>query len=505
MKKTIIISLLFAVGAMAMAQTSDSTVARTVRCAQEGNDRCQTLLGKWIFDGSHGYQQDYAKAVAWWLQAAKQNNDEATANLGFCYQFGWGVEADSTTAVRLFDKALKQGNTALLSKHDSLAAKGNVLSAMFLGRSYKTGVGVRRDLEAAQRYYQLAAEQGNVEAMREAAILMRSGKDDVRALALFKMAAEKGDVVATYYCGKMLCEGRGTARNAAEGIGYLQKAADRGYAAAQYELAEAYAHGTGIARDAAAALGWYRKAALGGNRAAWWQLAESYRLGQGTALEYEESLECYAKAWSEGYHNKLTMLVTDEHSEWKDSPFMHYLRGMRLLEVDANPDAALKEFSKLSKQSADRQVMEALCQLHPKYSKRNVKKAVKALQKLSPASRRATYELAQLQMRGEGTDKDLAKAEKTLAQLAKEGYVPAINLLANCYYEGHSFSKDKKKAILLYLQAEQQGRLNAVGAVRLAQAFRNGEGMKVDTVRAEKLEKYRAYDTHTLLEKVSVR
>lgn len=507
MMKRIVTTIIITLTCSAViAQAEDSVVAKTVQCAQKGNDVCQTLLGKWIFEGSHGYQQDYGKAVAWWMQAAKQNNDEATAYLGFCYQFGWGVEADSATAAHLFVKALKLGNDNLVKIHDSLANNGTVFSAMLLAHCYKMAICVRRDAAAAQKYYVLAAKQGNREAMREAGILMRTAKEDAAALDMFKQAMERSDIVATYYYGKMLCEGRGTTKDMTTGVGYIQQAADKGYAAAQYELAEAYAKGYGVAKDASAAFGWYRKAALGGNRAAWWQLAECYREGHGTAMDYEEALECYAKAWSEGYHNKLTELLSGGNSQWKNTPFLHYLRGMRLLKVENNPDAAMKEFGKLSKQMNVRQTMESLCLLHPSYVKKNEKKAVKQLQKLAvTGDHRATYELALLQMRGEGMDKDVAKAEKALRELAKQGYAPAINYLADSYFEGRGLKQNKTQAILLYLQAEQVCRLSSVGALRLSDAFRDGDGMKVNTERAEELRKYRAYDIKSLLEKVSLK
>lgn len=502
--------MLIMTGTAVIAQTNvantDSTVTKTVQCAQEGDNACQTLLGKWIFEGSHGYQKDYGKAVAWWMQAAKQNNNEATANLGFCYQYGWGVNADSATAVRLFEKALKLGNNKLVKVHDSLANNGSMFSAMLLAHCYKMAIGVQRNESAAKKYYQLAAQQGNVDATRKAAILMRSDKDDANALAMFKEAMQKGDVTSTYYYGKMLCEGRGTAKDMATGVSYLQKAADKDYAAAQYELAGAYAQGQGVAKDLSAAFHWYQKAAYGGNRNAWWQVAECHRLGHGTAIDYEEALECYAKASTEGYHNKIDALLCDENPEWKDTPFMHYLRGLRLLEIDGKADAALKEFAQLPKRMTLKQTMEALCMIHPSYSKQNTKKAVKQLQKSEAAGcRRATYELARMQINGELLEQDIEKAEKKLNKLAKEGYVRAINFLADSYYEGRVLKQEKTKAILLYLQAEQVGRLSSIGANRLSQASRNGEGMKVNEKHAEKLEKYRAYNVQSLLEKVRLR
>lgn len=502
MKNFFLLIMALAVASLTATAQNNAERDSVVACAQAGNDSCQNLLGKWIFEGSHGYIQDYEKAVAWWMAAAKKDNDRAIANLGFCYLYGLGVKADSTTAEHLFEKAFKKGNTRLLNIHDSLANAGSAFSAALLGKCYKMSYGVRRDLAKALKYYTMAADKGDVIAMREAAILMRSNKDDDASFAMFKRAMQKGDIVATYYYGKMLCEGRGVAKDQTKGVSYLRMAAEKDYAAAQYELAEAYSKGNGLTMNSAEALKWYEKAAFGGNRMSWWQLAEYYRNGVGTAVDYEEALEYYAKASNEGFHNKLNAILSGESQEWKDDAFMHYLRGMRLLQVEGNPGAAIKEFEKLPKVMNERKVMVSICMMHPSYAKRNVKKAVSQLTKLQGSSRRAAFELALLQLKGEGMTKDVDKAEKTLANMAKEGYSKAICFLADAYYTGDVLNKDHGKAVLLYLQAEKQQRLSAMGAARLAQAFSNGEGMKVDKDRAAKLEKYRAYDVVALLKKV---
>jgi TPR repeat protein len=205
------------------------------------------------------------------------------------------------------------------------------------------------------------------------------------------------------------------------------------------------------------------------------------------------------------YHNKLNALLTEENSEWKDTPFMHYLRGVRLLEVDNNPNAAMNEFSKLPKKMNDRQVMEARCLMHKDFKKRDGKKAVKMLQKIEKDMPQAAFELAMLQMNGEFIDKDSTKAIKTLTALAKEDYAPAIDFLADCYYLGHGVKKDKTKAYLLYFQAEKIQRLTETGARRLLDALKNGENMKSDPERIKEIEKYRAYETRTLLMKVTVK
>lgn len=509
MKRIIALNVLVMMASLCLnAQSTDTTTHVTnatdsvVACAQAGNDICQNLLGKWVFEGSHGFQQDHSKAVAWWLHAAKQNNNDATSNLGFCYLHGWGVDKDTATATRLFEKAIKQESHRQSDLHDSLARKGSQFSALFLARCYKMAIGVRRDMQQSLKYYKVAATLGNVEAMREAAIMMRSNKDDAAALSLFKQAMQKGDVTATYYYGKMLCEGRGTAKDVATGTAYLQKAADGGYPAAMYELANAYDNGIGVDGDPALAYYWFTQAAAGGNRAAWWEKAERLRLGRGVKMDFEAALESYVKAYDMGFQNKLKTLLTDEESEWKNTPFMHYLRGMRMLDIEQNPNAAIDEFAKLPKQMTVRQTMEAICMANPNFKKTNTVKAVKILRKMAPVEPRAAFELAIMQLQGIGMDRDVSKAEKELASMANNDYVRAINFLADCYYEGSFFAENRVKAILLYLRAEKLQGLSTVGAVRLAQAFRDGNGMKVNEDRAVELDKYKASEIRSLLELV---
>lgn len=502
MRKSMTLMFVLLTAIAVKAQTMDIDMddpADVLTCANAGNDVCQNLLGKWLFEGSHGFDQDFGNAVKWWLHAAEHNNEEAMGNLGFCYLHGLGVNADSSIAAQLFEKSIKMGNKALLQVHDSLARGGSVISAMLLGRCYKLGRGVPRNPNIASEYYMMAVERGNVEAMVEAAMLMLNVKKDSVAFSLFQRAMQNGDLTATYYCGKMMSDGRGTNKDALKGAVYLQKAAEQDYATAQFELAEAYRNGNGVSEDKAQAVHWYRKAALGGNRAAWWKLSECYRDGIGVSQSYESALECYLRAYSVGYHNKLKSLLNDGGSEWTGTPFMTYLRGCRLLEVDGNPDAARKEFARLPKNCAEGQTMQAVCLLHSSNAQKDVKKAVKILRKQADKDSRAAFELALLQIAGDGVERDLEQAEKTLLGLAERGYPKAVNYLADCYYEGRGLKQDRKKATMLYLKAEKHQHLTSIGAARLSVCYKNGEGVKQDAERAQELEKYKPLDIKTLL------
>jgi TPR repeat protein len=60
--------------------------------------------------------QDYTKAVEWYLKSAEQGDSVAQCNLGDCYYNGEGVNQDYTKAVEWYFKSAEQGNKGRTSK-----------------------------------------------------------------------------------------------------------------------------------------------------------------------------------------------------------------------------------------------------------------------------------------------------------------------------------------------------------------------------------------------------
>jgi TPR repeat protein len=52
-------------------------------------------------------QQDDSKAMAWYQLAINQNNSTAYNNLGFMYEYGYGVSQDHVTAMEYYLQAAK--------------------------------------------------------------------------------------------------------------------------------------------------------------------------------------------------------------------------------------------------------------------------------------------------------------------------------------------------------------------------------------------------------------
>ncbi len=130
-----------------------------------------------------GVKADYEAAVAKFRLSAKSNYDSALAYLGFCYQYGYGVELNLQEAISYYKKAVAEGSknarAALRHLHAPLPEQ-NIATQQLLfekarqqhdthamraiGLLYENGQDIRRSLSLARRWYTAAALLGDTEA-----------------------------------------------------------------------------------------------------------------------------------------------------------------------------------------------------------------------------------------------------------------------------------------------------------------------------------------------------
>ena len=85
------------------------------------------------------------------------------------------------------------------------AEKGDVSAQLILGRAYKLGEGVPKDLSESIKWYRKAAEQGLATAQFNLGLAYFNGtgvpKDETEAVKWYRKAAEQGDWEAQYKLG----------------------------------------------------------------------------------------------------------------------------------------------------------------------------------------------------------------------------------------------------------------------------------------------------------------
>jgi TPR repeat protein len=140
---------------------------------------------------------------------------------------------------------------------------GDRAAMTLLGELYRDGLGVRRNLEEAARWYRLAADRGDRNAQFRLGLAHLTGegapKDRTLARQWLEKAAAQEHGGALYNLGVMAIDGDTQDFPAAAGL--FAKAARVGDMDAAYALAVFYREGKGVEPDRAASLRWLRRAA----------------------------------------------------------------------------------------------------------------------------------------------------------------------------------------------------------------------------------------------------
>jgi len=114
-----------------------------------------------------------------------------------------------------------------------------------------------------------AADQGDTQAAYMMGLIYDYGhRDQQKAAAYFKTAADKGDADAEFKLGWACLTGGGVIKDVNQALSWFQKSAEQGNVNAQFNLGTLYSAGGTVPRDWKQAFFWLEKAADQGNAAA---------------------------------------------------------------------------------------------------------------------------------------------------------------------------------------------------------------------------------------------
>nr|KAF6472437.1 SEL1L2 adaptor subunit of ERAD E3 ligase [Molossus molossus] len=171
--------------------------------AERGDVHVQVSLGQLHLIGRKGLDQDYQKALYYFLKAAKAGSANAMAFIGKMYLEG--------------NDAAPQNNATAFKYFSMAANKGNAIGLHGLGLLYFYGKGVPVNYAEALKYFQKAAEKGWPNAQFQLGFMYYSGsgvwKDYKLAFKYFYMASQSGQPLAIYYLAEMYATGTGVLRS----------------------------------------------------------------------------------------------------------------------------------------------------------------------------------------------------------------------------------------------------------------------------------------------------
>ncbi len=185
--------------------------------AEKGNANAMLALGRFYEQGV-GAARNYTKAMEWYEKAAKAGQPEGHYNVGVCYEIGMGASSDMSKAIQNYQKAADLGLALAMYKLSSIYISGNgaakdaargigwlekaagagmAVAANELGFVYLSGLlGQKKDESKALAMFTRAADMGNLEAIKNIAVIHKDGlgvkADPARAYTWYLIAARGG-------------------------------------------------------------------------------------------------------------------------------------------------------------------------------------------------------------------------------------------------------------------------------------------------------------------------
>jgi len=91
---------------------------------EDENADAMNDLGAQYYDGSRGFEQDFAKSVEYYKIAAENGSRQAQENLGYCYYYGRNMPVDYEKAFHYFALGAFDGHLISLYKIGDMYAEG---------------------------------------------------------------------------------------------------------------------------------------------------------------------------------------------------------------------------------------------------------------------------------------------------------------------------------------------------------------------------------------------
>lgn len=257
----------------------------------------------------------------------KQEKD-ALANyyLGRMYLYGYGQLKNNNLALRYFTKAAEKGYLPailVMAKYSLLqeknpeqavkwfkkaASEGDVNAQLFMASAYLYGVGVKKNVDIARKFYIDAAKNGNSIAQFALAENFlegrHSGNSKLGVIWLTKSAAQDNPKALTLL-GSLSISGKWVEQDREKGIEMLTKAASQNYTPAMVKLGKVFIK----EKDYPKGMEWFKKAASQNDLNAYLQIAHVYLDEKSPVHDVKEGYSWTLKAAQDGLLDAKTELA----------------------------------------------------------------------------------------------------------------------------------------------------------------------------------------------------
>ncbi len=250
-----------------------------------GNSTAGLLLADYyLSEANDDKQMQQARDI--YQHFADKGDKDGQLKLGFMLDKGLGGSVDIANAQKWYGLAAEQGQ---------------VVAQYLLGNLYQLGrLSVQPDYAEAKKWYSSAQSSYAPAAVALAFIYDTVDDDYQHAFLGYQKAAEKHDPIGEFNLGLMYEKGKGLPADFLKAKEWYEAAAQQGHRQAMVQLAGLYFNGLVGARDDEKAYEWYQKAAALGDRDALYQLGLLSETGVATTLDFTKALHYYQQSADKG-------------------------------------------------------------------------------------------------------------------------------------------------------------------------------------------------------------
>lgn len=246
-----------------------------------GNSKAGLLLADYYLSlASDEQQMKQARDI--YQHFAAKGDKAGQLKLAFMYEKGLGGPVDAVEAEKWYTLAAEQGQPQ---------------AQFLLGHLYQLGwQGMKPDYAQAKKWYSSAQAKYAPAAVALGFIHDTVDDNYQQAQAGYQLAASKQDAVGQFNLGLIYEKGKGQPVDFEKAKVLYTQAAEQGHAQAMVQLAGLYFNGMPSTRDEQQALHWYKKAAALGDSEALYQLGLLSETGVATKIDFSNALNYYQLA-----------------------------------------------------------------------------------------------------------------------------------------------------------------------------------------------------------------
>lgn len=207
-----------------------------------------------------------------------------------------------------------------------------------LGHNYMYGnpqIGIEKNMKEAIKYYELAADQGNIQALESLGTAFSKGsmvqKDTKKAIEYLEKAISLGSSQGLHTLGYMYLNGNGVSKDMSKAIEYFKSSAEKGNPDSMNSLGVLYMNGQGVKKDYRLADKYFRQAAAMGHAPALFNLGVMYFEGLGLPRNCQVALELFQKVKERG---ELAKIILRAYSFYRsgdiEGAYLTYMLGAAL-------------------------------------------------------------------------------------------------------------------------------------------------------------------------------